>query len=108
MFSFYRISVLDMHVSYNMASTTIDLSFIIPLSTRGLHWVLPFTFICDMLNSGGVSFLAQLYGVCCHDPTLTWAKRGGATQDWDSLTCYPRRSVVALIRDVPTHVTKVS
>ena len=71
----------DTRVSYNMASTTIDLSFIIPLSTCGLHWFLPFTFICDMLNSGGVSFLAQLHGVGCHAPTLAWAKRGGSTRD---------------------------
>ena len=63
----------DTRVSCNMALTTVDLSFIIPLPTRELHWVLPFTFICDMLNSGGVSFLAQLYGVCCHAPTPAWA-----------------------------------
>ena len=63
----------DTRVSCNMALTTVDLSFIIPLPTCELHWVLPFTFIYDMLNLGGVIFLAQLYGVCCHAPTPTWA-----------------------------------
>ena len=24
----------------------------------------------------------------CHAPTPAWAKRGGATRDWDSLTCF--------------------
>ena len=71
----------DTRATCNMASTAVNISFIIPLPTRGLHWVLPFTFTCDMLNSGGVGFLAQLCGVCYHAPTPAWAKRGGAIRD---------------------------